>query len=132
MAHRHFSSISVMIADEASGYLRLPVSWGAYCIWVTRDLESHQTARHFPGKSPADREVWRAQLTTSRSHFSGELFLNKKKISLDIFLLFFRCVFSTISFFSFTPCKLCARGRHHFLPGLKIGHRCGKDENHGS
>lgn len=47
-------------------------------MWVTGELESHQTARHIPVKSPAERELFRVQLTTSRSDFSGELSLKEK------------------------------------------------------
>lgn len=69
---------------------RLPQRYETYPIWVTRDLESHQTARHFLGKSPAERELLRVQLTTSRSDFSGELALEKKilrhSLSFAIFL----------------------------------------------
>lgn len=72
------------------GVLRwLPVRWETYSIWVTRDLESHQTARHFLGKSPAERELLRVQLTTSRSDFSGEFALKKNpQASFSLSLLF--------------------------------------------
>lgn len=61
---------------------------GAYCIWVTRDLESHQTARRFPGKSPAEKgKVWRAQLTTSRSDFEQ----TEREKNTFIYGCFFSC-----------------------------------------
>lgn len=35
---------------------QLPQRQGTLSIWVIRDLESHQTDRHFLGESPAERE----------------------------------------------------------------------------
>lgn len=79
MADCHFASIFPTTADVAFWYLsgsqwgRNPIVW-----WAAKGLESLQTARRFPGKSLVERELFRVQLTTSRSDVLGDLALEKK------------------------------------------------------